>query len=386
MDPKLEAMLTTIMAKTGCLDDIKIKLDEVSDRVARLEVKRRTHTSEIEVDQPRREPRLVPIAPISTLIARPIETIGDQSNFFMKEVLNEFSTEIFILPEALKLDSLPISIYIADPSLAEEYEKYEDEMHEEDSYMIEVESQVEKIVIELSYKEERIIDAIDATKSSYCSDNTIDHIEMIICHGRSEVNSSTKVQAPGSNFPATFPFFLSAGSGNHRASPAAAPPPPRLLAACRHQRASASSSSAPRRSVQPPAAFSAVSPRAPERNPRLPERRRPCDCRRTRLRAGRSLSAQPPSGASAARGSRLPHGFPRSRSAALLPARALARVRASPLRAPISVGVASGASSAGAASAATPAPAPTAPLARRQRHSLPGVGPACAPAYARPRA
>ncbi|PKA57166.1 hypothetical protein AXF42_Ash002470 [Apostasia shenzhenica] len=65
----------------------------------------------------------------------------------MKEVLNEFFTETFILPEALKLDSLPISIYIADPSLAEEYEKYEDEMHEENSYRIEVESQVEKVVI-----------------------------------------------------------------------------------------------------------------------------------------------------------------------------------------------------------------------------------------------
>ncbi|PKA51560.1 hypothetical protein AXF42_Ash002927 [Apostasia shenzhenica] len=188
MDPKLEAMLTTIMARTDCLNDMKIKLDEMSDRVTRFEVKRRTHTSEIEVNQPRREPRLVPIAPIPTLIARPIETIGDQSSFFIKEVLNEFSTETFILPEALKLDSLLISIYIADPSLAEEYEKYEDDMHEEDSYMIEVESQVEKIVIELSYKEKRIIDAIEATKSSYCSDNTIDHIEMIICHGRSEVN------------------------------------------------------------------------------------------------------------------------------------------------------------------------------------------------------
>ncbi|PKA55977.1 hypothetical protein AXF42_Ash014649 [Apostasia shenzhenica] len=188
MDPKLETILITFMARTDCLDDMKIKLDEVSDRVARLEVKRRTHTSEIEVDQPRRELRLVPIAPIPALIARPIETIGDQSSFFMKEVLNEFSTETFILPEALKLDSLPISIYIADPSLAEEYEKYEDEIHEEDSYMIEVKSQVEKIVIELSYKEERIIDAIEDTKSSYCSDNTIDHIKMIICHGRSVVN------------------------------------------------------------------------------------------------------------------------------------------------------------------------------------------------------
>ncbi|PKA63271.1 hypothetical protein AXF42_Ash017739 [Apostasia shenzhenica] len=186
MDPKLEAMLTTIMAKTDCLDDIKIKLDEVSDRVARLEVKRCTHTSEIEVDQPRREPRLVPIAPIPTLIARPIETIGDQSNFLVKEILNEFSTEAFILPEALKL--VPISIYIADPSLAEEYEKYEDEMHEEDSYRIEVESQIEKIVIEPSHEEEQVIDSIEATESSYCDDNTIDHIEMIICHDHSEVN------------------------------------------------------------------------------------------------------------------------------------------------------------------------------------------------------
>ncbi|PKA45998.1 hypothetical protein AXF42_Ash019759 [Apostasia shenzhenica] len=197
MDSKLETILTTLMARTYCQDDIKIKLDEMSDRVARIEVEQCTHTSEIKVNQPRREPRLVPIAPIPTLIVRPIETIGDQSSLFMKEVLNEFSTETFILPEALKLNSLPISIYIADPSLAEEYKKYEDEIHEEDSYMIEVESQVEKIVIKQSYKEERIIDAIETTKSSYCSDNTIDHIEMIICHGRSKVNSSgTRSPAP----------------------------------------------------------------------------------------------------------------------------------------------------------------------------------------------
>ncbi|PKA60926.1 hypothetical protein AXF42_Ash006561 [Apostasia shenzhenica] len=78
--------------------------------------------------------------------------------------------------------------YIADPAYAEEYEKYEDEMHEEDSYRKEVESQVEKIVIELSHKEEQIIESIEATKSSYCVDNTIDHIEMIIGHDRSEVN------------------------------------------------------------------------------------------------------------------------------------------------------------------------------------------------------
>ncbi|PKA57337.1 hypothetical protein AXF42_Ash002642 [Apostasia shenzhenica] len=45
--------------------------------------------------------------------------------------------------------------YIADPAYAEEYEKYEDEMHEEDSYRIEVENQVEKTVIELSHKEGR---------------------------------------------------------------------------------------------------------------------------------------------------------------------------------------------------------------------------------------
>ncbi|PKA46658.1 hypothetical protein AXF42_Ash021274 [Apostasia shenzhenica] len=56
MDPKLETILTTLMARTDCLDDIKIKLDEMSDRVARIKVERCTHTSEIEVDQPRREP------------------------------------------------------------------------------------------------------------------------------------------------------------------------------------------------------------------------------------------------------------------------------------------------------------------------------------------
>ncbi|PKA52767.1 hypothetical protein AXF42_Ash001748 [Apostasia shenzhenica] len=160
MDPKLEAMLTELI----------VRFDRIS------------------TPNKQHGPRLVPNAPILTLIARPIETIGDQSSFFVKGVLNEFSTETFILPEALELDSLPISIYIADPSLAEEYEKYENEMHEEDSYRIEVESQVEKTVIELSYKEEQIIDLIEATKSSYCGDNTIDHIEMIICHGRSEVN------------------------------------------------------------------------------------------------------------------------------------------------------------------------------------------------------
>ncbi|PKA48415.1 hypothetical protein AXF42_Ash021640 [Apostasia shenzhenica] len=160
MDPKLEAMLTKLIA-----------------RLDRISTPNKQH-----------EPRLVPFAPIHTLIARPIETIGDQSSFFVKEVLNEFSTETFILPKALELDSLPISIYIADPTLAKEYEKYEDEMHEEASYRIEVESQVEKTIIELSHEVEQIIGSIEATKSSYCGDNTIDHIEMIICHGNSEVN------------------------------------------------------------------------------------------------------------------------------------------------------------------------------------------------------
>ncbi|PKA50159.1 hypothetical protein AXF42_Ash020104 [Apostasia shenzhenica] len=160
MDPKLEAMLTELIA-----------------RFDRISTPNKQH-----------EPRLVSIAPIPTFIARPIETIGDQSSFFVKGVLNEFSTETFILPKALELDSLPIFIYIGDPSLDEEYEKYEDEMHEEDSYRIEIESQVEKAVIELSHKEEQIIDSIEVTKSSYCGDNTIDHIEMIICHGHSEIN------------------------------------------------------------------------------------------------------------------------------------------------------------------------------------------------------
>ncbi|PKA50676.1 hypothetical protein AXF42_Ash018015 [Apostasia shenzhenica] len=61
-------------------------------------------------------------------------------------------------------------------------------MHEEDSYRIEVESQVEKIIIEMSHKEEQILDSIDATKSSYYIDNTIDRIEIIIGHDRFEVN------------------------------------------------------------------------------------------------------------------------------------------------------------------------------------------------------
>ncbi|PKA48720.1 hypothetical protein AXF42_Ash021336 [Apostasia shenzhenica] len=101
-------------------------------------------------------------------------------------------------PEVLMIEQVPEDTllstedieptYIADPAYAEEYEKYEDEMHEEDSYRIEVENQVEKTVIELSHKEEQIIDSIEATKSFYCVDNTIDHIEMIIGHDRSEVN------------------------------------------------------------------------------------------------------------------------------------------------------------------------------------------------------
>ncbi|PKA51593.1 hypothetical protein AXF42_Ash002960 [Apostasia shenzhenica] len=69
------------------------------------------------------------------------------------------------VPEDTPLSTEDIEpTYIADPAYAEEYEKYEDGMHEEDSYRIEVENQVEKTVIELSHKEEQIIDSIEATK------------------------------------------------------------------------------------------------------------------------------------------------------------------------------------------------------------------------------
>ncbi|PKA50051.1 hypothetical protein AXF42_Ash020836 [Apostasia shenzhenica] len=215
-DPKPTSSMNPELRRA--LNEIITRLDRMDGRLDRLEGQ---NNQKGKIEQPRQNygPRRTEHNPLGVkpfvtpaYVSRPPLSKEERD----KAVVVEFSCEnighplrcfrcqgfghivAVCAPETLMIEQVPEDTplstedieptYIVDPAYAEEYEKYEDEMHEEDSYRIEVENQVEKTVIELSHKEEHIIDSIEVTKSFYCINSTIDHIEMIIGHDRSEVN------------------------------------------------------------------------------------------------------------------------------------------------------------------------------------------------------
>ncbi|PKA50334.1 hypothetical protein AXF42_Ash013423 [Apostasia shenzhenica] len=205
------------------LNEIITRLDRMDGRLDRLE-SQKNKKSKIEQSRQNYGPRRTEHNPLGVkpsvtpaYVSRPslskeerdkavvvefsCENIGHPLRYFRCQGFGHIAA--VCAPETLMIEQVPEDTplstedieltYITDPAYAEEYEKYEDEIHEEDSYRIEVENQVEKIVRELSHKEEHIIDLIETTKLFYCVGNTIDHIEMIIGHDRSEINSFDSV-------------------------------------------------------------------------------------------------------------------------------------------------------------------------------------------------
>ncbi|PKA67288.1 hypothetical protein AXF42_Ash004781 [Apostasia shenzhenica] len=214
-DPKPTSSMNPELRRA--LNEIITRLDRMDGRLDRLEGQ---NNQKGKIEQPRQNygPRRTEHNPLGltpsvtpAYVSRPplskeemdkavvefsCENIGHPLRCFRCQGFGHIAA--MCAPETLMIEQVledtPLSTedieptYIADPAYAEEYEKYEDEMHEEDSYRIEVESQVEKIIIELSHKEGQIIDSIEATKTSYWVGNTIDHIEMITGHKHSEDN------------------------------------------------------------------------------------------------------------------------------------------------------------------------------------------------------
>ncbi|PKA55075.1 hypothetical protein AXF42_Ash003712 [Apostasia shenzhenica] len=208
MGPELQRTLTEIITRLDRMDSRLDRLEGQNNQKSKIEQPRQSYG-------PRRtEHNRLGVKPSSTsaYVSRPplskeerdkavvvessCENIGCPLRCFRSQVFGHIAAEC--APEALMIEQVPEDTllstedieltYIADPAYAEEYKKYKDEMREEDNYRIEVESQVEKTVMELSHKEKQIIGSTKATKLFYCVGNTIDHIEMIIGHDRSEVN------------------------------------------------------------------------------------------------------------------------------------------------------------------------------------------------------
>ncbi|PKA48399.1 hypothetical protein AXF42_Ash020962 [Apostasia shenzhenica] len=208
MNPELRRALNEIITRLDHMDGRLDRLEGQNNQKSKIEQPRqnygprRTEHNPFGV-KPSVTPAYVSRPPLSkeerdkaVVVESSRENIGYPLRCFRSQDFGHIAAEC--APEALMIQQVPDDTllftedieptYIADPAYVEEYEKYEDEMHEEDSYRIKVENQVEKTVIELSHKEEQIIDSIEATKLFYCVNNTIDHIEMIIGHDRSEVN------------------------------------------------------------------------------------------------------------------------------------------------------------------------------------------------------